>query len=81
VTSQLRFLHREDNPTDADLILAMLVDGGIACTVHRVETRDTFVAGLKNAQIDMVSADYSLPGFDGSPALELARQLAPDISF
>ncbi|MDH5640029.1 MAG: response regulator [Nitrospira sp.] len=81
MATQLRFLHLEDNPTDADLILAMLTDGGIACTAYRVETRDAFVTALKEGQMDMVLADYSLPGFDGVVALELSRKLAPDIPF
>ena len=79
--NQLRILHLEDNPTDSDLILSMLTEGGIDCTAQRVETRDAFVAVLKRGQVDMVLADYSLPGFDGSAALQLAQQLAPDIPF
>lgn len=81
MTDQLQFLILEDNSTDADLILAMLTEGGIVCTAHRVETQDAFVSALKKGQIDMVLADYSLPGFDGIGALELARKLAPDIPF
>jgi signal transduction histidine kinase/ActR/RegA family two-component response regulator len=71
----------EDNPTDADLIAAMLTEGGIPCAPHRVETRDAFVAALKAGQLDMILADYSLPGFDGIVALELARKLAPEVPF
>lgn len=81
MANQLRLLHLEDNPTDSDLILSMLTEGGIDCTAQRVETRDAFVAALKQGQVDMILADYSLPGFDGGVALELAQQLAPDIPF
>lgn len=81
MANQLRLLHLEDNPTDSDLILAMLTEAGIDCTAQRVETRDAFIAALKHGQVDMVLADYSLPGFDGSAALELSQQLAPDIPF
>jgi two-component system cell cycle sensor histidine kinase/response regulator CckA len=81
VTTPLRVLHLEDNPIDADLIAATLTDGGIPCTVQRVEERSAFVAALKEGQIDMILADYSLPGFDGITALTLARQLRPEIPF
>jgi signal transduction histidine kinase len=81
VTTPLRLLHLEDNPVDADLIATTLTEGGIPCTPRRVERRDTFIAALKEGQIDMILADYSLPGFDGVSALELAHKLCPDIPF
>lgn len=81
MTAPLRVLHLEDNPTDADLIAEMLTEGGIPCASHRVDSRDAFVRALKDGQTDLILADYSLPGFDGIVALELARTMAPDIPF
>jgi signal transduction histidine kinase len=81
VTSPLRLLYLEDNPTDADLIVATLTEGGISCETHRVDTREAFIAALKAGQVDMILADYSLPGFDGITALTLARTLRPDLPF
>jgi signal transduction histidine kinase len=81
VATPLRLLHLEDDPLDADLIVATLTEGGILCDARRVDRRDTFVAALKEGQVDMILADYSLPGFDGISALSLARQLAPDVPF
>ena len=81
MTTSLRLLLLEDNPSDADLIVATLTEEGIHCAPRRVESRDNFLAALKEGQIDMILADYSLPGFDGISALELARNLRPDIPF
>ena len=81
MTTPLRLLHLEDNPTDSDLIVTMLTEGGIPCVPRRVEHRDAFIAALKEGQIDLILADYSLPGFDGITALELARKLAPHVPF
>lgn len=81
MTTPLRLLHLEDNPVDADLIIATLTEGGIPCESRLVEGRDAFVTALKEGQIDMILADYSLPGFDGISALALARKLRPDIPF
>jgi len=81
VATPLRLLHLEDDPLDADLIVATLTEGGILCEARRVDRRDTFVAALREGQVDMILADYSLPGFDGISALSLARQLAPDVPF
>lgn len=77
----LRLLHLEDNPTDADLVSSVLGEGGIPCTSSRVDTRAAFVAALKEGAVDLILADYSLPGFDGMSALALARQQAPDVPF
>lgn len=81
MATPLRLLHLEDNPVDADLIVETLTEGGIPCEARRVEGRDAFVAALKEGQIDMILADYSLPGFDGISALALARKLSPDVPF
>ena len=81
MTSPLRILHLEDDPVDADLILTTLVEGGIACRSQRVDNQPAFLAALKEGQIDLILADYSLPGFDGLTALEVARALVPHIPF
>ncbi len=81
MTTPLRLLQLEDNTVDAELILATLNEGGIPCETSRVDRRDTFVDALKAGKIDLILADYSLPGFDGITALSLARQLRPDIPF
>ena len=57
VTTPLRVLHLEDNPTDADLIAAMLTEGGIPCAPRRVDSRETFDKALKEGQTDLILAD------------------------
>jgi signal transduction histidine kinase/ActR/RegA family two-component response regulator len=39
------------------------------------------VAALKEGRMDLILADYSIPGFDGMTALTLARQHCPDVPF
>lgn len=77
----LRLLHLEDNPVDAELVIATLTEAGLTCAAQRVDTRTTFLASLKTGAIDLILADYSLPGFDGMSALALARQYAPEVPF
>lgn len=77
----LRLLHLEDNPVDADLIIATLTESGLPSEATRVEGREAFIAALKEGQFDMILADYSLPGFDGITALTLARSICPDTPF
>ncbi|MEI8015592.1 MAG: response regulator [Nitrospira sp.] len=77
----LLLLHLEDDPVDAELITTTLIDGGIPCQSQLVDTRQAFVAALKEGRMDLILADYSIPGFDGMTALILARQHCPDVPF
>ena len=81
MTTLLRVLHLAANPQDAARIEALLVDGGLSCTIRRVETRRTFTAALNDSQVDLILAEFFLHGFDGRSALEVAQQLAPDVPF
>jgi signal transduction histidine kinase len=78
---KLTVLLLEDNPLDAELALETLRDGGFACEVERVETREAFLAAVEACGFDLILADYSLPSFDGLTALEIAREKCPDIPF
>ena len=77
----LRLLQLEDNTVDAELITATLIEGGIPCQSQLVDTRQAFLAALKAGRIDLILADYSIPGFDGMAALALARQHCPEVPF
>jgi PAS domain S-box-containing protein len=76
----LRILHLEDNATDAQLIAAMLAADGLGCQCDHVATRPEFVAGL-DGEYDLILSDYSLPGFDGVTAQQMARERRPDLPF
>lgn len=77
----LQFLLLEDNPLDVEVVKATLIDGGIDCNLLRVDTRIDFVTALKGDTFDLILADYTLPGFDGLSALEIACNLYPDTPF
>ena len=81
MTTPLRLLQLEDNRVDAELITATLADGGLSCESRCVDTRQDFVAALKAGRIDLILADYTIPGFDGMTALTLAHQHCPDVPF
>jgi signal transduction histidine kinase/FixJ family two-component response regulator len=81
VTSPLRILLLEDSIPDAELIQELLEADHFVCEVTRVQTRAEFVAGLENAEINLILADYKLPSFDGLSALNLARAARADLPF
>lgn len=78
--SLLRVLLLEDSLLDAELTLACLEEGGLQVEAVRVDTRPDFLRELSQC-LDLILADYSLPGFDGFSALELAQTSCPDVPF
>jgi len=74
----LHILHLEDNPTDAELIKSLLEEEHQGCRITCVRTRPEFMAALQGGQFDLIISDYTLPGFNGLAALEIARQKVPD---
>jgi PAS domain S-box-containing protein len=79
--SELRILHLEDDPNDAELVQETLAGDGISCHMTRVETQADFTAALEQDDFDLILADYTLPSFDGLSALKIARQARPLVPF
>jgi DNA-binding NtrC family response regulator len=74
-------LHLEDDNNDAELVQAMLESAGMACQITHVQTGDEYRKALHEERFDIILADYRLPGYDGVSALQLARELCPDVPF
>lgn len=80
VLHRLRALLVEDDPADAELIVSELRQSGFEVLWERVETEEQYLARLA-AVPEIVLADYSLPQFNGSRALELLQQQGLAIPF
>lgn len=76
-----KILILEDIEFDLELIQASLFQGGIEAECVSVDSREGFLAALRNHHIDLVLADYSLPGFDGLNALEIVQTICPEVPF
>jgi PAS domain S-box-containing protein len=81
MSQQLRILMVEDVATDAELILGELKRAGLRCDAHRVETAVEYRRELEDFRPQVILSDFTMPGFDGMEALEIARQSHPDIPF
>lgn len=79
----LRFVLLEDNSNDAELIQLELARNGIAVDWTHVASRQSFLDALRDESsgLDLVLADYTLPGFDGLAALRLLLEHRPDVPF
>lgn len=71
----------EDDNADAELTQFALRKGGLAFSLERVATRQEYLAALEQRPPELILSDYSLPGFNGNEALEIAREKCPNIPF
>lgn len=76
----LRVLILEDRPADCDLMLHELRRGGFDPVWHHVETEQDYLARL-DPTLDVILADYALPGFDAVRALRHLKAQGLDIPF
>ena len=81
MSQPLRIIHLETNSADAELIATTLKDADIPCQLKRVQTREEFLAALRQEGFSLILADTAVPGFDGADALSLTRTLHPDMPF
>lgn len=78
---ELRILVLEDNPDDAELIVDDLRAAGIVFTARQVETGRDFSEALAAFSPGLILSDYDLPGFTGTQALKIAKEICPDVPF
>jgi diguanylate cyclase (GGDEF)-like protein len=77
----VRVLFVEDEDSEVELAAHQLRANHIAHVVQRVATEDAMRAQLKAFRPTIILSDFSMPGFSGLRALEIAREVAPDIPF
>lgn len=81
MSQQIRILMVEDVATDAELIVGELRRAGLRCDARRVETAVQYRRELEEFQPHVILSDFTMPGFDGMEALEIARLSHPEIPF
>ncbi len=76
----LRVLILEDRATDAELLVHELRRHGFDPEWWRVETKQDYLAHLDHT-LDLILADYAVPGFGALQALRLLRQRDLNVPF
>jgi diguanylate cyclase (GGDEF)-like protein/PAS domain S-box-containing protein len=77
----LRVLIVEDASTDAELALRELKRAGYELGSRRVQTEEELRSALVDFRPHIVLSDFRMPRFDGLKALDVAREILPDIPF
>jgi diguanylate cyclase (GGDEF)-like protein/PAS domain S-box-containing protein len=81
MTKSLKVLLVEDRPEDAELLLREMKSSGLSVSARRVESSLAFEEALESFSPDLILSDYTLPGFHGTEALEIATRKRPDTPF
>jgi diguanylate cyclase (GGDEF)-like protein len=75
VEDPVRLLFIEDSPMDVELCVAELKKSGLVVTVDTVQTREEFIQQVRAKTYDLVLADYRLPTWKGTEAINVLKQL------
>ena len=81
MSQPLRILIVDDSADDAGILRHELSRGGYAVESELVETHEAMRAALENQEWDVIASDHAMPRFSAPAALELAKQLCPDVPF
>ncbi len=76
---KLRILYVEDNPTDFEMVKAILEEKDMVDRIYRVEKKNEFQLVLERENIDIILTDYFSPSFHGLEVIQLSGNNYPGI--
>jgi diguanylate cyclase (GGDEF)-like protein/PAS domain S-box-containing protein len=78
---KIKVLLVEDRVEDAEILLREMRLQGLEFVSRRVDSSAVYEEALTSFAPDLILSDYTLPGFDGIDALQVAKLLRPDTPF
>lgn len=79
--SALRILLVEDSPPDVEKIRSMLLGSERKISLVKVHTREEFETELSQRPPHLILSDCTLPAFNSSVALGIAKKITPSVPF
>lgn len=79
--NSLKILLLEDSRLDAEMIQRMLLGEKMNCEFKLAMNKKSFLTALDEFSPHVILSDHSLPQFNSSKALEIAREKLPDVPF
>ena len=77
----IRLLLIEDNPLDAELEVRELKRAGLRVEPRRADNEAACRREMQHFRPQVIVSDFAMPNYDGMSALDLARELCPDVPF
>ena len=81
VNTPIKVLVVEDAIEDVEILIRDMKKGGLDIVPRHVDNRVAFEKALEEFEPDLILADYSMPGFGGTIALEIVQQRKADTPF
>lgn|GEM_PF-3055589 len=81
ILMKTKILITEDNPADFEIVEYTLRQAGLEFTARRADNEGDFRKELDGFCPDIVLSDYDMPGFTGTEALKILKELRPDVPF
>jgi len=78
---KIKILHLEDSIKDFELLHSIIESEKIEHDYFLTDNEKDFINILETENVDIILSDYSLPDYDGSEALKVAREKYPSIPF
>ena len=77
----VNILYLEDDSLDVKLVQEVLAAEDFPSELCVVDSREQFVGSLASGEVDLILADYRVPGFSGKEAMMFARAGYPETPF
>lgn len=77
----LKLLLIEDSQTDAELAVRAIAREGFDVSWQRVDNEAGMISALHDRAPQVIISDFSMPGFDGMRALDIAHEKLPETPF
>lgn len=81
MANNLKILHLEDLPSDAELVERELRKGNLSFEKKVVNNRKDFAEAIKNFHPDVILSDHSLPSFNSVEALQMVKEAGINVTF
>jgi PAS domain S-box-containing protein len=75
--NKYRILYVEDNPTDFEMVKAILEEADMLEEIRQVEKKEELEQAFENFAFDLLLTDYSLPVFHGLEAIRITKERFP----
>lgn len=77
----LKVLMLEDSPEDAEIIQRLLKKEKLSCEFYLAMDKGNYLKALEEFSPEIILSDHSIPQFNSSDALTIARKILPGIPF
>ncbi|MBL6962186.1 MAG: response regulator [Bacteroidetes bacterium] len=81
MSEKINLLIVEDSEYDSRVIIEILKKNKYLVDYTHVSSSESMKKAFKKSHFDLIISDYTMPGFDGMQALEIAQTHAPDVPF